>query len=327
MIRIATLIFYSYISTGALSNLCINQLVRNANEEQKNKYLPQLVAGDVIGGLAMSESDAGSDVMSMRTTAVRKGDYYVINGSKFWITNGPIAEFLILYAKTDPTRSDGKSVTAFIIDTRTEGFTANHIHGKLGMRGSPTGDLHFDNMKVPATSVLRGEGQGAAVLMSGLNIERILAAAVPIGIAQAALDCAIPYAHDRKQFGKRIGEFQLLQGKMADMYTTLSACRSYLYNVARHAELHEPTNHECAGLVLYCAEKSTQICLDAIQILGGNGYSKYTSVVFCASFFSVNDYPVGRYLRDAKLWEIGAGTSEVRRLIIGRYFNQMYRNN
>jgi len=260
----------------------------------------------------MSETEAGSDVMSMRTTAVKKGDYYIVNGSKFWITNGPIADYIILYAKTDPTSNGGGSLTAFILDTKTEGFTANHIPGKLGMRGSPTGDLSLDNVKIPADCVLGGEGWGAAVLMSGLNIERILAAAVPVGIAQAAIDCAFPYAHERKQFDTPIGEFQLIQGKMADMYTELSACRSYLYNIARDADKREPTNHECAGLVLYCAEKATKIALDAIQILGGNGY--------------INDYPTGRYVRDAKLWEIGAGTSEVRRVIVGRYFNSLFKN-
>lgn len=308
MSRIAGGIALSY---GAHSNLCINQIVRNGNQAQKDEFLPKLISGEHVGCLAMSEPGAGSDVMSMKIKAEKKGDHYILNGSKMWITNGPNADTMIIYAKTDMNTKPSHGVTAFLVDGDAEGFSVAQRLDKLGMRGSPTGELVFENTPVHESRILGGEGRGAYVLMSGLNLERLVLSGGPVGLMQAACDVAIPYAHDRKQFGKPIGSFQLIQGKIADMYTQLSACRSYLYNCARAADEGHFNNADCAGIILYTAEKATQVCLDAIQILGGNGY--------------INDYPTGRFLRDAKLYEIGAGTSEVRRLIIGRHFNDMYR--
>lgn len=258
----------------------------------------------------MSEPNSGSDVVSMRLKAEKQGDYYVLNGSKFWITNGPTADVLIVYAKTDQTAKPQHGITAFIVEKGTPGFKVGKELDKLGMRGSPTGELIFEDCKVPATNVLGGLGKGVYVLMSGLDYERLVLAAGPVGLMQSAVDVSFDYAHTRKQFNKRIGEFQLMQGKMADMYTTLNACRSYLYNVARAVDGNKAIAKDCAGVILYCAEKATQVGLDAIQILGGNGY--------------INEYPVGRIMRDAKLYEIGAGTSEVRRMLIGRNLNAEY---
>jgi len=308
MSRIAGGIALSY---GAHSNLCINQIVRNGNAAQKDKYLPKLISGEHIGALAMSETGSGSDVMSMKIRAYKKCDHWILNGTKMWITNGPTADTMIIYARTDQDCKPAHGITAFIVDGNAEGFHCAQRLDKLGMRGSPTGELVFENVAVHEDNILGGIGQGAYVLMSGLNLERLVLSGGPVGLMQAACDVAIPYAHERKQFGKPIGEFQLVQGKIADMYTTLSASRSYLYQVARAADNGHFNNADCAGIILYTAEKATQVCLDAIQILGGNGY--------------INDYPTGRFLRDAKLYEIGAGTSEVRRLIIGRHFNDMYR--
>lgn len=299
------------LSYGAHSNLCVNQLVRNGNEAQKQKYLPKLISGDHIGALAMSESNSGSDVVSMKLRAEHKGDHYVLNGSKFWITNAPDADVLIVYAKSEGNaKSDAHSISAFIVEKGYPGFSVAQKLDKLGMRGSNTAELVFENCKIPAENLLGERGKGVYVLMSGLDLERLVLAAGPVGIMQACCDVAFQYAHDRDAFGQKIGQFQLIQGKMADMYTTLSACRSYLYNVARAASVGKFDNKDCAGVILYCAEKATQVALDAIQLLGGNGY--------------INDYPTGRLLRDAKLYEIGAGTSEVRRLIIGRAINKHY---
>jgi len=300
------------LSYGAHSNLCINQISRNGTEEQKQKYLPKLCSGEHIGALAMSESGSGSDVVSMRLKAERKSDYYVLNGNKFWITNGPDADTLVVYARTDSNAKAQHGITAFIIERGFEGFSSGPKLDKLGVRGSGTCELIFDNCKVPIQNVLGGEQKGVYVLMSGLDYERLVLAAGPVGLMQSAIDVAFDYAHQRKQFGKRIGEFQLLQGKMADMYTTLNACRSYLYGVARSCDAGKGNPKDCAGVILYCGEKATQVALDAIQILGGNGY--------------INDYPTGKILRDAKLYEIGAGTSEVRRLVIGRNLNKEYAN-
>ncbi|ELU02822.1 hypothetical protein CAPTEDRAFT_163132 [Capitella teleta] len=300
------------LSYGAHSNLCVNQLVRNGTDEQKAKYLPDLCSGEKIGALAMSEHNAGSDVVSMKTQAEKQGDYYVLNGTKFWITNGPIADTLVVYAKTDLTAAKPQhGVTAFIVEKGMEGFSTSPKLDKLGMRGSDTCELVFENCKVPEKNILGPLNRGIYVLFSGLDIERLVLSAGPVGIMQAACDVAFKYAHEREAFGSKIGEYQLMQGKMADMYTTLSACRSYLYNVARCLDEGHLITKDCSGVILYTAEKATQIALDAIQILGGNGY--------------INDYPVGRLLRDAKLYEIGAGTSEVRRLVIGRAINSEYR--
>ncbi|XP_030572593.1 isovaleryl-CoA dehydrogenase, mitochondrial-like [Drosophila novamexicana] len=300
------------LSYGAHSNLCINQLTKNGTPEQKQKYLPKLCSGEHIGGLAMSEPGAGSDVVSMKLRAERKGDYYVLNGTKFWITNGADAETLIVYAKTGASGvPDRHAITAFIVETGWEGFSVAQKLDKLGMRGSSTCELVFQDLKVPAKNVLGQENKGVYVLMSGLEFERLVLAAGPVGLMQAACDVAFDYAHQRKQMGKLIGEFQLIQGKMADMYTTLSACRSYLYAVARSCDAGVRSSKDCAGVILYCAEKATQVALDAIQILGGNGY--------------INENPTGRILRDAKLYEIGAGTSEIRRWLIGRELNQEYK--
>lgn len=298
------------LSYGAHSNLCINQIHRNGTEEQKSKYLPKLCSGEHIGALAMSEPNSGSDVVSMRLKAEKKGDYYVLNGSKFWITNGPTADVLIVYAKTDSATKPQHGISAFIVERGMEGFKSGKELDKLGMRGSPTGELIFEDCKVPAGNMLGGVGKGVYVLMSGLDYERLVLAAGPVGLMQAAVDVSFEYAHTRKQFNKRIGEFQLLQGKLADMYTTLNASRSYLYNVARAVDGNKAIAKDCAGVILYTAERATQVGLDAIQILGGNGY--------------INEYPVGRIMRDAKLYEIGAGTSEVRRMLIGRSLNAEY---
>ncbi|MGB3490377.1 MAG: isovaleryl-CoA dehydrogenase [Xanthobacteraceae bacterium] len=291
------------LSYGAHSNLCVNQIRRNGNEAQKRKYLPKLISGEHVGALAMSEPGAGSDVVSMKTRAEKKGDRYVLNGNKMWITNGPIAETLVVYAKTDPNAGP-RGITAFLIEKGMKGFSTAQKLDKLGMRGSDTGELVFEDCEVPEENVLGQVGRGVNVLMSGLDYERTVLAAGPLGIMQACLDVAVPYVHERKQFGQPIGTFQLVQGKVADMYVTMNACRAYVYSVAKACDRGETTREDAAGAILYAAEKATQCALDAIQLLGGNGY--------------INDYPTGRLLRDAKLYEIGAGTSEIRRMLIGR---------
>ncbi|MBB3232593.1 isovaleryl-CoA dehydrogenase [Halomonas stenophila] len=291
------------LSYGAHSNLCVNQLKLNGNAEQKARYLPRLISGEHVGALAMSEPGAGSDVVSMKLRARQDGDRYILNGNKMWITNGPEANVLVVYAKTDPD-AGSKGITAFIIEKDMPGFSTAQKLDKLGMRGSNTCELVFEDCEVPAENVLGEVNQGARVLMSGLDFERTVLAAGPIGIMQAALDVVIPYIHERKQFDQAIGEFQLVQGKVADMYTTLNACRAYLYAVAAACDRGQTSRKDAAGVILYCAEKATQVALDAIQLLGGNGY--------------INEYPTGRLLRDAKLYEIGAGTSEIRRMLIGR---------
>jgi isovaleryl-CoA dehydrogenase len=291
------------LSYGAHSNLCVNQIRRNGSEAQKKKYLPKLISGEHVGALAMSEPGAGSDVVSMRLRAERKGDRYVLNGSKMWITNGHYADTLVVYAKTDP-EAGPRGITAFLVEKGMKGFRAAQKLDKLGMRGSPTSELVFEDCEVPAENVLGRPGDGVKVLMSGLDYERAVLAAGPLGVMQACLDVALPYVHERKQFGQAIGEFQLVQGKLADMYTTLHACKAYVYAVARACDRGRTTRKDAAGAILYAAEKATQMALDAIQVLGGNGY--------------INDYPTGRLLRDAKLYEIGAGTSEIRRWLIGR---------
>nr|XP_022318844.1 isovaleryl-CoA dehydrogenase, mitochondrial-like isoform X1 [Crassostrea virginica] len=299
------------LSYGAHSNLCVNQLVRNGNEAQREKYLPELISGEKVGALAMSEPNAGSDVVSMKLKAEKQGDYYVLNGTKFWITNGPDADTLIVYAKTDLSAAPQHGITAFIVEKGMPGFSTGIKLDKLGMRGSNTSELIFEDCKVPAENMLGEKNKGVYVLMSGLDIERLVLAAGPIGIMQACCDVAFAYAHQREAFGEKIGSFQMIQAKMANMYTTLNASRSYVYNVARSLDRGERQNNDCAAVILYTAEAATQMALDAIQILGGNGY--------------INDYPTGRFLRDAKLYEIGAGTSEVRRLIIGRAINAHYK--
>ena len=291
------------LSYGAHSNLCVNQIFRNGNAAQREKYLPKLISGEHIGALAMSEPNAGSDVVSMQLKAELKGDHYVLNGNKMWITNGPDAHVLVVYAKTDPSAAS-KGITAFIIESDFEGFSHAQKLDKLGMRGSNTCELVFNNCKVPAENVLGEVNQGVKVLMSGLDYERVVLAAGPLGIMQACLDLVVPYVHDRKQFGRSIGEFQLIQAKVADMYTRANAARSYVYAVASACDRGETTRKDAAGAILYSAEMATQIALDAIQLLGGNGY--------------INEFPAGRLLRDAKLYEIGAGTSEIRRMLIGR---------
>ena len=291
------------MSYGAHSNLCINQIYRWGNGQQKNKYLPKLISGEHIGSLAMSEPSAGSDVVSMKLKAEKRNDYYLLNGSKMWITNGPDADTLVVYAKTDVSAGP-KGITAFLIEKGMEGFSTGKKLDKLGMRGSNTSELIFENCEVPYENVLGEEGKGVNVLMSGLDYERVVLAAGPVGIMAGAMDVVVPYIHEREQFGKPIGTFQLMQGKIADMYTTMNACRSYVYSVARACDEGQTTRKDSAGCILYAAEKATQIALDAIQCLGGNGY--------------INDYPTGRLLRDAKLYEIGAGTSEIRRMLIGR---------
>lgn len=291
------------LSYGAHSNLCVNQISRNGNEAQKRKYLPKLISGEHVGALAMSEPGSGSDVVSMRTRADRKGDRYVLNGNKMWITNGPIAETLVVYAKTDP-EAGPRGITAFLIEKGMKGFSTHQKLDKLGMRGSDTCELVFQDCEVPEENVLGTVGRGVNVLMSGLDYERVVLAAGPLGIMQAALDVVMPYVHERKQFGQSIGEFQLVQGKVADMYVAMNSCRAYVYAVAKACDRGETTREDAAGAILVAAEKATQVALDAIQLLGGNGY--------------INDYPTGRLLRDAKLYEIGAGTSEIRRMLIGR---------
>jgi isovaleryl-CoA dehydrogenase len=291
------------LSYGAHSNLCVNQIRRNGTTEQKRKYLPKLISGEHVGALAMSEPGAGSDVVSMKTKAEKKGDRYILNGSKMWITNGPVAETLVVYAKTDPNAGT-RGITAFLIEKGMKGFKAAQKLDKLGMRGSDTSELVFEDCEVPEENVLGSVGRGANVLMSGLDYERVVLAAGPLGIMQAALDVVIPYVHDRKQFGQPIGTFQLVQGKLADMYVMMNACKSYVYQVAKACDRGETTREDAAGAILLSAEQATKIALDAIQLLGGNGY--------------INDYATGRLLRDAKLYEIGAGTSEIRRMLIGR---------
>ena len=296
------------LSYGAFSNLCVNQINRNGTHEQKNKYLPELCSGKKIGALAMSEPNSGSDVVSMSLHAEKQGNKtYLLNGTKMWITNGPDADVLIIYAKTDPS-AGSKGITAFIVEKNMVGFSVGKKINKLGMRGSNTSELIFDNCEVPEDNILGNPGDGASILMSGLDFERVVLAAGPLGIMASALDIVIPYTQERKQFGKSIGQFQLIQGKIADMYTTLNACRSYVYAVASACDRGETTRKDAAGCILYAAEKATSITLDAIQILGGNGYTK--------------DYPVERLLRDAKLYEIGAGTSEIRRMLIGREISE-----
>jgi isovaleryl-CoA dehydrogenase len=291
------------LSYGAHSNLCVNQIRRNGSVEQKKRYLPKLISGEHVGALAMSEPNAGSDVVSMRTRAARRGDRYVINGSKMWITNGPLAETVVVYAKTDPT-AGARGITAFIVENGFKGFSTAPKLDKLGMRGSDTGELVFEDCEVPVENVLGAEGNGVNVLMSGLDYERAVLAAGPIGVMQACLDLVIPYVHQRTQFGQSIGRFQLIQAKLADMYVALSSTKAYVYAVAKACDRGETTREDAAGAILYAAERATWMALETIQCLGGNGY--------------INDYPAGRLLRDAKLYEIGAGTSEIRRMLIGR---------
>jgi len=291
------------LSYGAHSNLCVNQIFRNGNEDQKRRYLPKLISGEHVGALAMSETGAGSDVVSMRLRADRRGDRYVLNGTKMWITNGPNADVLVIYAKTDPDAGP-RGITAFLVEKTFKGFSTSPKLDKLGMRGSNTCELVFQDCEVPAENVLGSEGRGVNVLMSGLDYERAVLAAGPLGIMRACMDAVVPYVHERKQFGQAIGEFQLMQGKLADMYTTMNAARAYVYAVAKACDRGRTTRKDAAGAILYAAEKATWMALEAIQALGGNGY--------------INDYPTGRLLRDAKLYEIGAGTSEIRRMLIGR---------
>ncbi|HEY2758220.1 MAG TPA: isovaleryl-CoA dehydrogenase [Pseudolabrys sp.] len=291
------------LSYGAHSNLCVNQLRRNGNEEQKRRYLPKLISGEHVGALAMSEPGAGSDVVSMRTRADKQGDRYVLNGSKMWITNGPLADTLVVYAKTDRT-AGARGITAFIIEKGMKGFAPAQKLDKLGMRGSDTSELVFTDCEVPEENVLGAVGNGVNVLMSGLDYERVVLAAGPLGIMQACMDAVVPYVHERRQFGQEIGRFQLVQAKLADMYVTMNAAKSYVYAVARACDDGRTTREDAAGAILYAAERATWMALEAIQCLGGNGY--------------INDFPTGRLLRDAKLYEIGAGTSEIRRMLIGR---------
>src|SRR4249919_3730148 len=291
------------LSYGAHSNLCVNQIRRTGSDEQRRKYLPKLISGEHVGALAMSEPGSGSDVVSMRTRADKKGDRYVINGSKFWITNAPEAETLVVYAKTDPNAGP-RGISAFLIEKGMKGFSTAQKLDKLGMRGSDTAELVFEDCEVPEENVLGAVGDGVTILMSGLDYERVVLAAGPLGIMQACIDVVMPYIHERQQFGQPIGEFQLVQGKVADMYVAMNACKSYVYSVAKACDRGETTREDSAGAILYAAENATKIALDAVQLLGGNGY--------------INDYPTGRFLRDAKLYEIGAGTSEIRRMLIGR---------
>jgi isovaleryl-CoA dehydrogenase len=291
------------LSYGAHSNLCVNQLRRWGTEAQKKRYLGKLVSGEHLGALAMSEPGAGSDVVSMRLRADKKGDRYILNGSKMWITNGPSAETLIIYAKTD-MEAGARGITAFLVEKGFKGFSIAQKLDKLGMRGSETGELVFQDCEVPEENVMGGVGRGVNVLMSGLDYERAVLAAGSLGIMQACMDVVMPYIHERKQFGQAIGTFQLVQGKVADMYVTMNSCKAYVYAVAKACDRGETTREDAAGAILIAAEKATQMALDAIQLLGGNGY--------------INDYPTGRLLRDAKLYEIGAGTSEIRRMLIGR---------
>ena len=291
------------LSYGAHSNLCVNQIRRNGSDAQKRRYLPKLVSGEHVGALAMSESGSGSDVVSMRLRAGRRGEVYVLNGTKMWITNGPDANTLVVYAKTDP-QAGARGITAFIVEKGMRGFTTAQKLDKLGMRGSNTCELVFDDCEVPAANVLGGEGRGVNVLMSGLDYERTVLAGGSLGIMAACFDAVLPYVHERCQFGQPIGEFQLMQGKLADMYTTMNACRAYVYAVGRACDDGRTTRKDAAGAILYAAEKATWMAGEAIQCLGGNGY--------------INEFPTGRLWRDAKLYEIGAGTSEIRRMLIGR---------
>ena len=291
------------LSFGAHSNLCLNQIRKNGSEEQKHKYLPKLCSGEHVGALAMSEPNAGSDVVGMSLRADSQGDHYLLNGRKMWITNGPEASTYVIYAKTD-VNAGSRGITAFIVERDSPGFSREEKLDKLGMRGSNTCELIFENCEVPAENILGRENSGVTVLMSGLDYERTVLAAAPVGIMQACLDLVLPYVHERKQFGRSIGEFQLMQGKLADMYTVLNASRAYLYAVARSCDRGRQSRKDAAGVILFAAERATQMALEAIQALGGNGYT--------------NEYAAGRLLRDAKLYEIGAGTSEVRRMLIGR---------
>ena len=291
------------LSYGAHSNLCVNQIRRNGNTEQKKRYLPKLISGAHVGALAMSEPGAGSDVVSMRTRADKKGSKYILNGSKMWITNGPLAEVVVVYAKTDAT-AGARGITAFLVEKKFKGFSTAQKLDKLGMRGSDTGELVFQDCEVPEENVLGAVGNGVNILMSGLDYERVVLAAGPLGLMQAAIDLVVPYVHERKQFGQPIGRFQLIQGKLADMYVGMNAAKAYVYAVARACDEGRTTREDAAGAILFASEKATQMALDAIQTLGGNGY--------------INEFPAGRILRDAKLYEIGAGTSEIRRMLIGR---------
>jgi isovaleryl-CoA dehydrogenase len=291
------------LSYGAHSNLCVNQICLNATEQQQQRYLPKLLTGEHVGALAMSEANAGSDVMGMQLRAEPKADHYVLNGTKMWITNGPDADVLVVYAKTDSS-PDSRAITAFIVEKSYAGFSFSPKLDKLGMRGSNTCELVFQDCCVPRENILGKECLGSHTLMRGLDYERVVLAAGPLGIMQACLDVVVPYVHERKQFGQAIGEFQLMQGKLADMYTSLSACRCYLYQVARSCDAGRVSRKDAAGVILYVSESATQMALQAIQCLGANGY--------------INEYPVGRLLRDAKLYEIGAGTSEIRRMLVGR---------
>ena len=291
------------LSYGAHSNLCVNQIVRNGTSEQKARYLPKLISGEHVGALAMSEPGAGSDVVSMKTRAERKGDRYVLNGTKMWITNGPVADVLVVYAKTDPTAGP-RGISAFLIENGFKGFRPGAKLDKMGMRGSDTSELVFEDCEVPEENLVGARGKGVNVLMSGLDYERAVLAAGPLGIMQAAMDVVLPYVHERKQFDQPIGQFQLIQAKLADMYVSLNASRAYVYAVAKACDRGETAREDAAAAILFAAERATQVALDAIQVLGGNGYT--------------NDYPVARLLRDAKLYEIGAGTSEIRRMLIGR---------
>jgi len=296
------------LSYGAHSNLCVNQISRNGSEAQKRKYLPKLISGEHVGSLAMSEAGAGSDVVSMQLRADKKGDRYVLNGTKMWITNSPDAQVIVVYAKTDAAAGP-RGITAFLVETTTPGFKVAQKLDKLGMRGSSTGELVFEDCEVPAENILGGIGKGVNVLMSGLDYERAVLAGGPVGIMQAAIDVVLPYIHERKQFGAPIGTFQLVQGKVADMYTEMNAARAYVYAVAKACDRGRTTRKDAAGAILFAAERATKIALDAIQLLGGTGY--------------INESPTGRLLRDAKLYEIGAGTSEIRRMLIGReIFNE-----
>ncbi|KAK9299315.1 hypothetical protein QLX08_007662 [Tetragonisca angustula] len=299
------------LSYGVHSNLCVNQIHRNGTEEQKYKYLPKLCSGEHIGALAMSESTSGSDVVSMRLRAEKKGDYYILNGHKFWITNGPDADTFIVYAKTDPNAAKPQhGITAFIVERDFEGFSTAQKLDKLGMRGSNTSELLFQDCKVPVANILGQVDKGVYVLFSGLDLERLILSAGPLGLIQACCDVAFDYAHTRTQFGKRIAEFQMIQEKIANMYTSLNVCRSYLYSIARSCDAGHVSKKDCAAVILHLAECATKTALDSIQILGGNGY--------------INDYPTGRFLRDAKLYEIGAGTSEIRRMIISTAISEEY---
>ena len=291
------------LSYGAHSNLCVNQIRRNGDETQKRRYLPKLINGEHIGALAMSESGSGSDVVSMRLRAEHKGDHYLLNGTKMWITNGPDADTLVIYAKTNPVAKAG-GITAFIVEKTFPGFSTAQKLDKLGMRGSNTCELIFEDCEVPEQNVLGSVGEGTSVLMSGLDYERLVLAGGPLGLMQACMDVIIPYVHQREQFNQPIGQFQLMQGKLADMYTTLNACKAYVYAVAKASDRGETTRKDAAGAILYASERGTWMALQAIQTLGGNGY--------------INEFPTGRFLRDAKLYEIGAGTSEIRRMLIGR---------